>query len=340
MAITIPTELQITPKGSMLVPGIDVDPIGKALENTNYLYGIGHTPALASVMPIRSSGLTRDSSWTFAVLPSVDGLRYRFEHRIYSAANGNVSIKVESGRGDGPTSWTTIYATTAHAMTANAWTTVTHNGTIGSTEDRLRVTYTGAPGAYLPGHILVYPYPDTTLKPFASTWTVTSGFRAYDDGLLDGGATGRPVTTEMLDRCARNAIKVLRDRYQNTLSCVQEDGVVANPKHSAPSTASSAEGWVTVGRARGQLPGQKAAQMQIRAYGTVTGGSTAERIRVGIVGGPSVLLAADGTMKSTTLSVGGDGTLGQMLDWEVAIRATSGNTTRLMSVMAFWRPGD
>jgi hypothetical protein len=336
MAITIPAKLVIAAKNDLLTPPIDIDPIGAALENLNFLYA-HHAPALVSVMPILVSGLNRDTSFTFGVMPSQDGLRYAFEHRLYPAATGNTSVRVEQWTG---AAWSDVYAATAHATVAATWKVISHTGTISRLADRLRVTYSASTGAYVPSHILAYPSPDTSLAPFAATWAVTSGFKSYADGLLDAGTTGQPLTTEHLDRCASGSIIVLRDRYHNLMSCVQEDGGLGVPRVVAPSACSGNTGWVTVGRARGQWPGQKGAVLQVRAMATHSAGSLASAIRVGLVGGPSVLLTADGTLQSNTLTVTGTGELGQMLEWMVEVKSVAGQTTKLNSAMVFWRPGD
>ncbi len=330
--ISIPTDLVVVPQQSLLVPPMAVDPVGTALNNTNYLY-LNHTPALISAMPMYAAGLSRDSRWTIPAVPSQDGLRYRFEHRFLPQYNGTITVKVESLRG---ASATTIYGPTAtSAMSTGTWFTHQHYATIAGTEDRIRITYSGASGNYLPGHILVYPAPDVTAKPFASPWAVPSGFRVYEDSLLDGGTTGQPVNTEMLDRCRMNSLRVLRDRWQCCATLLQEDGYVGQPCHRVTTTD-----WRTLGRARGQLPGQKGALLDVYVLATKTGGAPDDLVRVQLVGGGSATYDASGNIEHSTFYVPGDGSLAGMVEWQVDVRATTGNTTDLQAVVILWRPGN
>lgn len=340
MAIPHPAALVVTPATGFLTPIINVEPLGTALANTNHLYEY-FTPPLASVMPNLATGLSRNTSYIFGIIPSQDGLRYLFDHTIYPVATGVITIKVESGHNDGPTVWTPVLAATAYGTVAGTWVTISHYGTVAATEDRIRVTYSAASGNYLPSQILIYPAPDPTLKPFAAPWIVTSGFRVYEDSLLDGGATLRPVTTEMLDRCRRNSIRVLTDRVHNVFSYVQEDGALGTPLHVAPFASLPAEGWATVGRARAQIGRESKATLQVRVLASVSAGTTVDRVWLSTINDEGVLMdatvGAPGAMVSESLVVHPDAS--GFVDFSLSLRASAGNTCTIHSAMAFWRPG-
>lgn len=345
MAVTIPATLQIADQHTFLVPAMAVNPLGDALENGNHLYRY-FRPPLVSAMPLWEPTQNRNSSWTFGIYPSADALRYTFEHRVlpaFTLGAAPLTVEVLQNTGTDPAAgWASIYGPTATAgMTNGVWLTHAHTAIVSASARMLRVQYTAAGGNYLPGHILAYPDPNPASAPLAAPYGITSsGFRVWEDSLLV--AAGGPVNTEMVDRCRRNAVAVLRDRYQNVLSLLQEDGVSAQPRHQAPSAALAATDWVLVGKGRAFIPWQSAYTLYLRVLASVSGGATtANRVRVSIAGGVSADFNATGLLVDGTLALTGDGGAGNSEDFEIRVRrGDAATTTRLHSVMAFWRPGD
>lgn len=354
MTVTYNAALAITKMQALLAPNMAAEPLATALANANSLYAL-HQPALVSFCPIHDTTTGRDVSFTVGCRPSADGLRYAFAHQLLPGWTGNVTVRVYSGRGDGPTTWTTIYGPTNVAVTNGVWKDHRHHGVIAATEDRLRIVYTGVGGTFLVSHVLAYPDPDPAVAPMVAPWgQQPSGFWPADDALL---ATGGPVHTELLDRCLRNSVAVLRDRYQAVGSFVQDDGVLQQPRWVAPFGTEAVGDWALVGKARAMLPYQSGAPvggndlrpaLRVDVLAGVSAGTTTSRVRVvargiGQLAGKQaeVLANATGAMvvNTTGLLVDVDGTADAGVDLEFYVRAAAGQTVKLYSALVSWRPG-
>ena len=355
MGVTYNTALTIKKMAQLLAPGIAAEPLATALANANSLYRL-HQPALVSFCPVHTPTLGRDCSFTVGCKPSVDAIRYKFAHQVLPRWTGNITVRVDSGRGDGPTTWMTIYGPTAVAVTTDTWLDHRHHGVIGADEDRLRVIYTGVGGNVLISHVLAYPDPDPAAVPIVAPYgQQPSGFWPADDALL---ATTGPVHTELLDRCLRNSVAVLRDRYQALGSFVQEDALSGNAlRWIAPFGTEAVGSWALMGKARGVLPYQSGEpmggndlrpQLRVDVLAEVTAGTTVDRVRVvargiGQLAGKQaeVLCNATGAMvvNTTGLRAELDGTAGAGVDLEFYVRAEAGQQVKLHSAMVSWRPG-
>jgi hypothetical protein len=349
VAVTFNTTLAIQKQQQLLAPPMAAAPVAVALENANSLYRV-HQPALLSFCPIHTPAIARDCSFTVGCRPSQDGLRYQFAHQVLPGWTGNVTIQVDSGRGD-PTAWTTIYGPAAVAVVNGVWLDHRHTGVIGAAEDRIRVIYTSVAGNVLVSHVLAYPDPDPTAVPIAAPYgKQVSGFWPADTALL---AAGGPVHTEMVDRCYRNAVAVLTDRLQAVGSLVQEDHQLNAPRLIAPFGTEPVEGWALIGKTRGLLPYQQGAPMggvdlrpnlRVDCLAKVTAGTTSQRVKVvarGAGGKESqVQLDATDTMQvSTGLLAEVDGAPGAGVDLEFYVRAAAGQQVKVYSVMVSWQPG-
>ena len=350
MAVTFNTTLAIQKQQQLLAPPMAAAPVAVALENANSLYRV-HQPALLSFCPIHTPAIARDCSFTVGCRPSEDGLRYQFAHQVLPGWTGNVTIQVDSGRGD-PTAWTTIYGPAAVAVVNGVWLDHRHTGVIGAAEDRIRVIYTSVAGNVLVSHVLAYPDPDPALVPIAAPYGVQpSGFSPADTALLamlDG-----PVHTEMIDRCYRNAVAVLVDRYHAVASLVQENGLYGQPRHRAPFATVAVGDWALIGKTKGLLPYQQGGtlggvdlrpRLRVDCLAKVTAGTTSQRVKVvarGAGGKESqVQLDATDTMQvSTDLLAEVDGAPGAGVDLEFYVRAAAGQQVKVYSVMVSWQPG-
>lgn len=348
--MTYGTQLVITKMAKFMAVQMAQEPLKTALENSNALYR-AHKPPLVAFAPIVASTHARDVSFTVGCVPSVDGLRYQVLHLVLPAYTGNLTFKVESGRGD-PTAWTLLAGPTVQPTVVGTWIAYQHTVTIANTEDRLRFSYTAPGGVFLVSQVLVWPDPDPALAPLVAPYSQRpSGFWPADDSLL--GVAGAPVHTEMLDRCLRNSVAVLRDRWQAVASFVQDDGQYGGVRHQAPFGTVPAGQWALVGKCRAVLPYQLSAAMggndmrpvlKVMAKGWVSAGATADRIRV-IARGPAgkedqVLLACDATMQVSTVKAELDGSADAGVDFEFYVRANAGQQVNLSSAVVLWRPGD
>ena len=337
MAVTPPAALVITPASSLILPPVDADPLDDALLNTNWLY-LQHKPALVSVCPITVSGRGTNVFW-IPIVPSADALQYAFLHRFLPGAawpgGGTVTIQVEWAATLAG-AWTSIYGPTATAaMVASTWVGTLHVATIPAAARILRVTYSVWAADGRVSHILAWPSADSAAVPFVAPWGQTaSGFRVYDDALLyAGGAAGQPVNTEMLDRCRRNSAKVLRDRWQMAFSLVQDDTTSA-VKYIAPSAA--LDGDMEIGHSRFIVPALKgkSGTLVVYAIATVSGGATADLVKV-TIGNVIAKLTADGVCNHATMAIAGD-----VNEVSVRVAHVGVNTTSLHSVVGLWLPDD
>ena len=343
------SSIAIVPLEQLLAPAMAAEPVTTALDNSNGLYRV-HRPALVSFCPMHTPALARDCSFTVGCRPSADGLRYQFAHQVLPGWTGNVTIQVDSGRGD-PTAWTTIYGPTVVAVVNGAWLDHRHSGVVAATEDRLRVIYTGVVGNVLVSHVLAYPDPDPAVVPIAAPYgQQPSGFWPADTGLLSGGG---PVHTEMLDRCYRNAVAVLTDRYQAVGSLVQEDHLLNAPRWIAPFATVAVGDWALIGKTRGLLPYQQGApvggidlrpRLRVDCLAAVTAGTTSQRVKVVARGaggkeGQVLLDATNAMVVDTDLVAEVDGGPDAGVDLEFYVRAAAGQQVKVYSVMVSWEPG-
>lgn len=352
MAVVYGSALVVQKAAAFMAPAMS-GPLLAALHNANSSYLV-HKPALLSFAPFMAPGHARDVSFTAGCVPSVDGLRYRVIHCILPAYNGNLTVQVESGRGD-PTAWTVVYGPAVQPCVAGAWIVLAHYCTVAAIEDRMRFSYTAPGGVFLVSHVLVYPDPDPALPPIVGPFVQQpSGFWPADDSLLTAVAGG-PVHTEMLDRCWRNPVAVLRDRWQCVGSLVQDDGQFGGVQHAAPFGTVGAGQWALVGKARALLPYQQGApvagvdnrpRLRCAIKADVTAGTTSGRVRIvakGAEGKQSeATFAANGTMQvsTSTLRAEVDGSADAGVDLEWYVRADAGQTVSLRSALVHWRPGD
>ena len=336
MAITTPTEIQITPGYALMLPSMGKQPLKRALENVNFLWKY-HRPALVAVAPNADPAVTRASDYHIPILPSLDALRYTFHHRVLcSAATQAITVSVDEtdAYAGGATVWTNIYSSNETSGGAGALNTWVHvDKTIPADAVALRVSYTGpAAGTRTDHHILAYPAPAD-----AVAGVTASGFVPFDDGMLDH-ADLAAVHTELVNRCKESTAAILQDRRQWAFSFVQE-------YRTAPRlTRLNLVEWWPAPVARVWLPHQgPTVDLAFRVIGEVSAGATANLLRVSQVGatvGKTVTFAADAAIGSATLTceVQGSGLM-RYVDLVFALRSTAGNTTRPFGVMAFWTPG-
>lgn len=346
--MTYNTAMTIKQMAQLLAPSMLTEPLATMLANSNSLYRV-HQPPLVSFCPMVAPDVS-PTGFVVGCRPSLDGIRYKFRHQILPNVNGFVTIEVESGHGDGPTTWTSIYGPTAVATTAGTWLDHGHYGVIAAGEDRLRFSYTAPSGIYFVSHVLAQPDPDPAVVPLVAPWgQQASDFWPADDALLL--LAGGPVHTEMLNRCLRNSVAVLRDRYHALGSVVQQDSRYAPPRFVAPFGTEAVGAWALVGKGRAFLPYQSGAPdlrptLRVDCLAAVTAGATGNRVQViarGANGKESVVqLDATGVMvvNTTNLRAELDGTANAGIDLEFYVRAEAGQQVELNSCAVSWCPGD
>lgn len=333
MAIAPVTALVVAKKGALMVPPMATEPLTEILNNLHYLWQ-KHTPPLLSVVYNTEAATTRSTIYHVPIMPSADGVKYKFEHRFCcSAASQTVAVTVDetdayAGAG---TVWTQIYTQNVTSSgTPDALTTsVSAAYVIPADAVALRITLANpAAGNKTDHHLLVYPAPDA---PVAGVQT--SGFKPFDDGIM-ASADKAPIHEEWIQRAAISARAVAEDRRQCAFAFVQE--YRSAPAFSCTDAVfgDSDTGYVfpTV---RAYLPHAAGPQTLFwRAIGEVTAGSNSGLIRIG-----GLQLDADGAINSDSASVNiiGDG-LQAHVDLTLSIANTSPNTTRVFAVVAFWTP--
>ena len=345
MTITTNGSVAVTGDSALLVPAMAATPLQTALENLNYLYK-WHRPALVDYCPTADDLQTRNT-FVIPIIPSVDGMRYTFQHRLVAANTSTVAIKVEYTTTAAMTVWSSIYtdaavATTAATLLVNS----KADQVIPADAVALRVDYDMAAGFLYCHQILVLPGP---AAPTAGI--LTSGFVLFDDGML--AAAGAPVHTELVNRCKLSTLAVLRDRYQCAFSFGQKDGAVLIPTPSFLPPADT--DWFALPTVRAWFPWQGPdVTVEWRALATVSGGATTSLVRVrqvNVTNGEVRVFAADGAIQAgaqivagggvstdaMTLHLQGDGAM-RYADLELSGRATAGNQTSVRAAFAFWRP--
>ena len=330
MAMTTPTDIQITPQAAMLVPTMGAEPILTALENLNYLWQ-WHRPPFVDVCP------TGDSSRNAYVIPikdkpSADGLTYTFEHRVMPDTTSTCTITVDycTTYSGGTTTWHNIYTVTVGTV-ATGLLTQTDTGVIPANAKALRVQYGAAVGTVMVHHILVYPSPSN-----ASAGIQHSGFVPFDDGVLT--LTGSPIHTEFLNRIKLSTLSILRDRYQCCLSFLQPE--TGTPPFS-PSVGPFGMSALPTVRCFLPYAGQTAT-LHLVGLGTVTGGTGYGVVQVRQVGGAkneSILFTSDGVVREgdLTLHPQNYGKIDAFVDLEIAAQSPTYRTD-LRAMFGWWRP--
>lgn len=316
-------------------------PLQAALENLNYLMKF-HRPPLVSHCYTAEDALTRTSIYVIPVFPSVDGLRYTFEHRfVCSDSSQSVTVTVDEtatyAGSTGGTTWSNIYSA-AVSTSSTAGGLTTHEKTaqvIAASTRALRITYTApASGTRNDHQVLAYPSPSAP-----SAGIATSGATPFDDGAITS-ADGAAVHEEWLNRCKITTVALLRDRLQCCLSFLQDETNQLWAWGSLSDTDYRALPPVRV-----WLPHQgPSCTLTLYALGTVSAGDASDVIQVrqtgGIQSAKSALFNADDTIKSATLVVQTQGEgLMRYVDLEIGVRRTPGNTAKLMAVTGYFKPG-
>lgn len=335
MAITIPAKLPVQAKFALVLPSMP-GPLDAILGGTNGLYA-WFCPPLAS-HAITDTSTATDREYIFPIpRTSADGLRYVFKMPLEAGAVGTADVDVDYADTEDPAVavWVPLVGTVGFGL-VNGFAVHSFQGTLPSTAKMIRYRVTNKSTACRPTHIFVAPDPDQAAAPFAAGGVTTSGFRPYDGTLL--GTASNPVTTELVDRCWRNSVAVVQDRWQTVasyLSPILRSAVTAK----APQTWASATGWVTVGRAPCRVPKSGSHTLQVKVLADVTGGATADLVEVTACGGPggdvSVTLDATNTIETANLiaytSPSG------WLDLRVRIKANSAQSTYLHALTIGWQ---
>jgi len=345
VAVVIGTNLTVSTEQELLTPPMSAEPLQTALHNANACYCV-HRPPLVSVFPIVRQTQNRAISFTVPVVPSADAIRYACTHWLLGSFAASVPVTVESGIGEPPT-WTSLYSGSV-TLASGVYNSCDHHVILPAPSgcDRLRFTYTPPTGPFLVSSILVYPDPDPASAPIGTAAQMPSGFWPADDALL--GVTSGPVHTEMLDRCWRNSIAVLRDRQQMVASWVQADTQFGGAMYATPfDNANTGDQWALVGKARVGLPYQQGTVLlRAAVLADVSSGATSKRVRLVAkplkytTTPPHVDLDATGHIVTGHLAATVDGTVDAGVDLEVYVRNISTQTLTLRAVVLHWCPGD
>ena len=313
-------------------------PLQTALENLNYLWK-WHRPALVDVCPTWSSVR---GYYVMPVTPSVDGLPYTLETRLWTldALGASITVEYTTAYTGLTTTWHNLYTVTP-ATTANALLTHVQTGiVVPRLAVALRWTLDGAGAGNYPQHLLVYPSPGDAVVGIQ-----TSGFISFDDGLLAlvGGAA---VNTEYLNRCKVSSLALLVDRRQQALSFLATE--TGTPPVSLTGNGLDGQ-FQDLPAARVYFPGQgPTASIAISVLAGVSGGATTDMVRVHQLGGgvnaQDLMFPADGAIHTATLQLavqqGDSGTpLDRYADLAVGVRTIGSNTTYVRAVSGYWTPG-
>ncbi len=332
MAFTVPTTMSVLKMQQLLQTDQGAERLQTIIENAHHLYCYG--PAHSVVVYTTEAKITnRTARYEWPILPSADGLDYVFRHHCRAGTGGsNLELTVEEYSGG---AWNTLETTTGIAATANTPVTYTHTDTIPGGSTKLRVTWGRSTAAheFTPNSLTVYP-----LVASLSAGKTSAGFIPQDDGLI--GAAGCPVHTEFFNRAYRNALYVLQDRYQPSLSFVQEDAS-ANMLYEPSGASLGASEWVRMGAAWLSMPYQRDATLDLRALASVNGGSTSGLVGVRQAGADGGLATfdADGAIGTGTLKLVMPGGPNSGCILEVLGTHTSGQETYVHAVNGYWKPG-
>jgi len=314
MTRPIPPALSIGQPSAFILPPLAVEPLRVAMRNLNAVW-LYHSPPLAQFLPVDDYATTGGvvlATYIFPVVPSADSLPYRFE---LAATAGAVVTRTYYESVD-----TTIpgaaYAAigTVTGSTGASGHVVDGPYTIAAATKHLKIVLTTiAPIVVVPMAYCIYPEPTT----IPASDTANSGFRAYDDGVLEGVA-GAPLHKEFLDRCRRSSLAVWHDRKQNALS------MVADSTSGDPATEVAAAYSVTLPQSRIMLAGYgSSVRLLCKAIALTAGPVVTDAITITLSGDTSatVRLDASSDIESATATVAPAGSgLSRYVD--VAIEAT------------------
>ena len=334
MALAEDSPMVVTPEIDFAkLPEADKDPLLQTLRNANGMW-VEHAPSLLPVIYTCEQNIaSRSAVFRLAISPSVDGLSYAFTHKIWSGTGaGTLTVLVEEWTG---AAWNTIENTAGIAAPASTSNMHEHTDTIDANATMLRCTYTRA-GAdpFTPDSLHVRPDGAQTL----AVGTQSSGFKAFDDGGLNGGSAG--INTEHLNRGPQNAMAILADRKQAVWTYAQEDDQTAALYFADDSPLSDGL-FAVFAEAMSVIPYQKSATIEVYAIGSVDGGGTADLIRLTQAGGANVTLDASDGVESGTLALKlqSRGQLSARALLRLDGQNTAGQSMTIHSVTAYWVPG-
>lgn len=334
MAYPLTADLAVKDDAAFLAPAMAAEPLQTALGNLNWLY-VHHTPALLSVCPTELP-TTRAQHYDLPIRPSADGLPYVVRLIIVPTETTTIDIDVETTAAYTETgaTWTALDSVAALAVTADTRTVWSGYGVIPANAEAIRITLDAADGVPVLHHILVYPDADEIALPTAET---ASGFIPFDDTMIS--QTGAAIHTEHVNRCKASSLAVLRDRWQCAFSyCAVASGATDYP-------VTYTEGWAAP-PVRLWLPYQgPTVELQVYVIADVNGGATSDLVSLWQVGitptAEPARFDASGNVEQGTLTIHLQGeAAARYADLQWVAWATSGNTTNVRAIIAFWRPGD
>ena len=328
MTITIPASYSMTPAGALALPLADAAPLATAMLNSNAANSL-HRPPLRSTVYTDDAASAGARVYRLAVVPSADGLVYRFRHIVRTGTGATATtITVEWQSGGG--AFTSIYSA-ATATGASAVHDISHTATIPASADVLRITYDRGADDYMADSVLIIP------EPAAPTARTAAGLWPYDDGLL--AATGAPINTELVCRPWRNLAAVVGDRAQNVMSFTQRGDTSA--QYTLTATSSPNGAWVLLGRGVAQVPYAPATiDLTATAIGAAAV-SGASRVRIVAAGVSAILDCASSALDSATMTgvpVNAPGTLQATVEVEVYGAAQSGDALYLYDAALHYEP--
>ena len=327
MTITIPTTYEIAALGALALPQADAEPLAVAHRNANAFWSL-YRPPLRSTIYMDEASSVGQRRYRMAVIPSADGIVYRFRHRVRTGTGTTgIDVTVEWQTAGG--GWTSIYSATT-AAGASTVVQVSHTATIPAAADEIRITYDRGADPYLADSVLVVP------EPAAPSTRTTSGMWPYDDGLLT--AAGAPINTELVTRPWRSTYAVHVDRQKCIASLTQRDDTDAlyDPSGGSATTGE----WVLMGRGVASVPyAPPTVTVEVRVIATAATTGT-DRVRV-IVGGVAATLDASAGVESATITaaqVSAPGSLTASVDVEVWCVGDSGDLLQLHDAAVWVQP--
>jgi hypothetical protein len=333
MAFTTNALLTIPEDGAFVLPEADQSPLDTALLNCNTIYAHFRPPLHNIVFTTQPVTAARTSRFQWPTRPSADGLTYAFRVWIRTFANaGTLTVTID----ENDAGWNNLSTVAAIAAPAN--TVIQHDvsAVISATSTELRVGVARAAGDdFYVESILIWPTPASPV----TAGVKASGFVPYDTGLLS--TAGAPITTEHVNRTKVSSIAILRDRWQNCLSFVQEDNATY-VLYDAQQGAQPANDWQLIGNAVASFPGQRDPTINVDVLATVDAGATADLIKItqNTLYGNSALFDASGNVETATLQLHTDGGSDSHAEFQIWVKTAAANNTYLHAVQGFWLPGD
>jgi hypothetical protein len=340
MAITSNNPLSVVTEATFAtLPQADVEPLLTTLENANGMY-VSHAPAMLSALytvekAISATRISGPATFEIPIVPSADGLDYDFSHWIYAEAGGAGTITVTTDEWYGA-AWHNIRTTAGIAAAASTMIRHDHTDAINKDSTILRVVISRATNPYTPCSILVRPGTNAVTSGIKA-----SGFRPFDDGMLNVGTNDGGINTEHINRCKQNAMAIYKDRQQCVFSFVQENGLT-NPRYFATDSPYADDTWAAFGEAVAIMPGQRDPTLTIYAIGTTDSVLKTDQIRVVQTGGEAEDLDADGTVDSAELNTTllSPGEINARLAIGIFGKYVIAKTMAINAVVVMWRPGD